>query len=770
MCNRCDIKDIIFNKLSYNDKSVSANESALTDSSNWNEISANISSDNNIQENFLVISVLREDFTNLLKHKVYNRRVNGKTYYRLRNVLEPGKWQEVITDKFWQTTHLKCAFQFKNHYISEDAKSGVINERAHVLMKEGDPVPPHLYSNAVLHTAKSETAMTDYVNPDVFKALVILKFSSLQNIIHNIGLDPFFIHYWSNHQLNVYKKYTVENNACLFVDATGSIVQKLYKADGSFSKHLFLYICAINCKSGQFSICQMIKWIRSGAPTPKEVVCDALKALLIGIIRAFTNYSNIEDYADSSLSETDGNLENGNPTQCDEARTKLVNLMTTDELQLENFETDDSAQYEIENEINEIDNIINPFENSWTTWGKEILSDVESSIKSNEGNRINPHYYPKLIDRLMIDIRSLPLWTNICTDKFGYGRIPASSASVERQGDKQSTAKITRSCGSYGGLHPRAKCKFFEAVCHNCKKKGHIAKVCRAVKQIQGPAESTNQDTADTQTTTRVDAIQRLDKLNKINKLDSSSKRMLRIQIDGRDLEMELDTGAPCVPLALRDAYAKEIDANKIASGFYERIEHSVWASTTHIVMKKNGKLRITGNYKPTLNPRIVIDEYPIPRPEYLFNNMKGAKLFCHLYNFDNLIFSLDAILQRLRNNCLKLNRDKCIVATTTVEFLGHKIDAQGIHKSDKHIQAIRDAPKPSSPEELHLFLGKATYYGSFIANLSSRSRPLRDILHTQPLDNGSRSSIQRHKKCINVASSVNAIQLTIATDSSNRR
>ncbi|XP_011701123.1 PREDICTED: uncharacterized protein LOC105457890 [Wasmannia auropunctata] len=446
------------------------------------------------------------------------------------------------------------------------------------------------------------------------------------------------------------------------------------------------------------------------------------------------------------------------------------------------------------------------------------------------------------------------------------------------QDDKQSTTKTTRSCGSCGGPHPRAKCKFFGAVCHNCKKKGHIAKVCRAMKQMQGPADLTDQDTADTKTT-----------------------------IDGRDLEMELDTGAPCgivskqtlffikpacklfktdrrfasytghgvncigripvevtlgktsrklnlyvvdgnfdslfgrewishfvheikfhelfnspddihavttlapelsreqktrldqflmnykdvfstspgklsgppvsvhfkpgtspvfarareVPLALRDAYAKEIDA-KIASGFYERVKHSEWASTTHIVIKKNGKLRITDvtdaythlpvdaefSYALTLNTpthglirptcavygaanvpavwqrKIESVLQDIPNVLNFFND-----ILVFADNFDNLIFSLDAVLQRLRNNGLKLNRDKCIFATTTVEFLGHKIDAQGIHKSDKHIQAIRDAPKPSTPEELQLFLGKATYYGSFIANLLSRSRPLRDIL-----------------------------------------
>jgi len=69
------------------------------------------------------------------------------------------------------------------------------------------------------------------------------------------------------------------------------------------------------------------------------------------------------------------------------------------------------------------------------------------------------------------------------------------------------------------------------------------------------------------------------------------------------------------------------------------------------------------------------------------------------------------------------------------VEFLGHRVDAQRVHKSaDKHIKAIRDAPKPSTAEELQLFLEKATYYRSFIPDLFSRNCPLWDILHTKPL------------------------------------
>lgn len=257
-------------------------------------------------------------------------------------------------------------------------------------------------------------------------------------------------------------------------------------------------------------------------------------------------------------------------------------------------------------------------------------------------------------------------------------------------------------------------------------------------------------------------------------------------------------TRARDIPLALRDAYAAEIDS-KIRAGLFEKVEYSEWASSTHVVTKKNGKIRITGNYKPTLNPRMIIDEHPIPKVEMILNKMDNAKLFCHLditdayshltitdefahaltlntpthglirpkravygaanipaiwqrrmesvlqgvpnvssffddilvhaVNFDEMISNLQITLERLKDSGLRLNKSKCVFAAPAVEFLGHKIDGNGIHKSDKHIEAIRDAPRPTTMEELQLFLGKASYYNSFIPNLSTRSRPLRNIL-----------------------------------------
>ncbi|XP_071653004.1 uncharacterized protein [Temnothorax longispinosus] len=115
----------------------------------------------------------------------------------------------------------------------------------------------------------------------------------------------------------------------------------------------------------------------------------------------------------------------------------------------------------------------------------------------------------------------------------------------QRQGDKRSSEKKERICASCGGPHARDKCRFREAICHNCGQKEHIAKVCKAPKQIQAPAETMDQVATDTQPATRVDTVQRLDKLSETDRYDIS-KRTLAVNIDGRNLEMELDTGAPC--------------------------------------------------------------------------------------------------------------------------------------------------------------------------------------------------------------------------------
>ena len=68
--------------------------------------------------------------------------------------------------------------------------------------------------------------------------------------------------------------------------------------------------------------------------------------------------------------------------------------------------------------------------------------------------------------------------------------------------------------------------------------------------------------------------------------------------------------------------------------------------------------------------------------------------------------------LKRMEDAGLRLKRSKCHFVTPSVEYLGHRIDRDGLHPTDEKVGAIRDAP---NPRELWLFLGLINYYGKFL-------------------------------------------------------
>uniref|UniRef100_A0A1X7STR7 Reverse transcriptase/retrotransposon-derived protein RNase H-like domain-containing protein n=1 Tax=Amphimedon queenslandica TaxID=400682 RepID=A0A1X7STR7_AMPQE len=77
----------------------------------------------------------------------------------------------------------------------------------------------------------------------------------------------------------------------------------------------------------------------------------------------------------------------------------------------------------------------------------------------------------------------------------------------------------------------------------------------------------------------------------------------------------------------------------------------------------------------------------------------------------------------------LLLRGRKCYFLRESVEYLGHVIDAHGLHTAPNELKAIVDAPEPSIVKELMSFLGLLNYYGSFIPHLSSLLHPLHKLL-----------------------------------------
>ena len=63
------------------------------------------------------------------------------------------------------------------------------------------------------------------------------------------------------------------------------------------------------------------------------------------------------------------------------------------------------------------------------------------------------------------------------------------------------------------------------------------------------------------------------------------------------------------------------------------------------------------------------------------------------------------------------------------VEYLGHRIDASGVHTTSQKVEAILQAPAPQNPQQLQSFLGLLHYYGKFLPNLSTLLYPLNQLL-----------------------------------------
>ena len=95
----------------------------------------------------------------------------------------------------------------------------------------------------------------------------------------------------------------------------------------------------------------------------------------------------------------------------------------------------------------------------------------------------------------------------------------------------------------------------------------------------------------------------------------------------------------------------------------------------------------------------------------------------------DKHLCNLRAVLNRLKQYGLRLNRQKCEFFKDKIDFLGHIIDEHGLHKSPDKIEAVLKCAIPESVSQLRSFLGLVNYYHKFLPNLSSVISPLRRLL-----------------------------------------
>ena len=94
----------------------------------------------------------------------------------------------------------------------------------------------------------------------------------------------------------------------------------------------------------------------------------------------------------------------------------------------------------------------------------------------------------------------------------------------------------------------------------------------------------------------------------------------------------------------------------------------------------------------------------------------------------------LCAALSRLQTATagVTLNADKCLFSQTSIRFLGHVIDKNGVHPDPERLTAVRNMEAPKDLTQLRRFMGMANQLGKFTPNLSTFSQPLRELMSTK--------------------------------------
>ncbi|XP_049517164.1 uncharacterized protein LOC125942945 [Dermacentor silvarum] len=78
------------------------------------------------------------------------------------------------------------------------------------------------------------------------------------------------------------------------------------------------------------------------------------------------------------------------------------------------------------------------------------------------------------------------------------------------------------------------------------------------------------------------------------------------------------------VPLALKDDVAKEVD-RLVQQGVWEPVEYSNWETPLVVVRKKDGTLRLCGDYRSTVNKAVKTSGYPLPTAAEILSTLGSS-------------------------------------------------------------------------------------------------------------------------------------------------
>jgi len=171
-----------------------------------------------------------------------------------------------------------------------------------------------------------------------------------------------------------------------------------------------------------------------------------------------------------------------------------------------------------------------------------------------------------------------------------------------------------------------------------------------------------------------------------------------------------------------------------------------------------------------------------------LMDRILGDLPFAFTFMDDVLLASVDhqqhesflrVVLQRLAEQGLVLNEEKCVLGQSQVVYLGQLVSEHGVVPVPEKVSAITAHPEPVNRGQLLSFLGMINFYRKFIRGAASILRPLTDatrgkggratpITWSEEMKTSFLQAKEALKKATMLAHPVEGAKLSLAVDASD--
>jgi hypothetical protein len=89
-----------------------------------------------------------------------------------------------------------------------------------------------------------------------------------------------------------------------------------------------------------------------------------------------------------------------------------------------------------------------------------------------------------------------------------------------------------------------------------------------------------------------------------------------------------------------------------------------------------------------------------------------------------NLLVNLRQVFERCRQYRIAFNPKKSKIGLDRIDWVGHQLDAEGIHFSAEQLSEVAEFPTPVGAKGLHCFLGLANYFRDHVRHYADMERP----------------------------------------------